>query len=131
DEAGNQTFGFFRPDYSPRKAATYLHNLTTVLADNGKLAEPGQLDFELINQTKTVHDLLLQHSNGTYQLIVWDERLRSEDHVTVRLGATHESVTIYDPTIGVEPVQTLTKVNSIDLTLSNHPRIMAITPPRP
>ena len=25
DEAGNQTFGFYRPDYSPRLAATYLH----------------------------------------------------------------------------------------------------------
>jgi len=28
DEGGNQQFGFFRPDYTPRKAATYLHNLT-------------------------------------------------------------------------------------------------------
>ena len=31
DEGGNQTFGFFRPDYTPRKAAVYLHNLTTIL----------------------------------------------------------------------------------------------------
>ena len=33
DEGGNQRFGFFDPDYQPRKAAVYLHNLTTILAD--------------------------------------------------------------------------------------------------
>src|ERR1700712_1476978 len=27
DEGGAHTYGFFRPDYSPRKAAVYLHNL--------------------------------------------------------------------------------------------------------
>jgi hypothetical protein len=131
DEGGNQAFGFFRPEYSPRKAATYLHNLTTILADNGKLTGPGRLDFELINRTNTVHDLLLQHSDGTYQLIVWDERLRGEDHVTVRFDATYESARVYDPTIGVEPVQMLAKVNSIELTLSNHPMIIAITAGQP
>jgi hypothetical protein len=126
DEDGNQSFGFFRPDYSPRKAATYLHNLTTILADKEVLAEPGQLDFELINQTNTVHELLLQHSDGAYQLIVWDERLRGEDHVTVRLGAASASARIYDPTIGVQPVRTLSNVSSIELTLSDHPVIIAI-----
>jgi hypothetical protein len=126
DEGGNQSFGFFRPDYSPRKAATYLHNLTTILADQGTLDRPGQLDFELINQTKTVHELLLQRSDGAYQLIVWDERLRGEDHVKVKLGADGTSVRIYDPTIGAEPVQTLADVSSIDLTLSDHPLIIVL-----
>ena len=45
DEGGNQSFGFFKPDYTPRKAAVYLHNLTTILADQGTLAKPGQLDY--------------------------------------------------------------------------------------
>ena len=40
DEGGNQTFGFFKPDYTPRKAAVYLHNLTTILADRGLPAKP-------------------------------------------------------------------------------------------
>ena len=34
DEGGNQKFGFYRPDYTPRKAAVYLHNLTTILSDS-------------------------------------------------------------------------------------------------
>ena len=44
DEGGNQAFGFFRRDYTPRKAAVYLHNLTTILADRGSLTMPGRLD---------------------------------------------------------------------------------------
>jgi hypothetical protein len=134
DESGNQSFGFYRPDYSPRKAAIYLHNLTTILADKGTLAKPGQLDFEISNRPKTipktVHELLLQRSDGTFQLVVWGERLRGEDRVTVKLGETCDEVRLHDPTVGVEPVQTLTNINSIELTLSDHPIIIAISPRR-
>jgi hypothetical protein len=128
DESGNQSFGFYRPDYSPRKGAIYLHNLTTILADRGAVAEPGQLDFEIVNQTKTVHDLLLHRSDGTFQLIVWDERLSGQDHVTVRLGATAASIKLFDPTTGVESIQTLTKVGALELTLSDYPIVVAISP---
>ncbi|MDX8436966.1 glycosyl hydrolase [Mesorhizobium abyssinicae] len=128
DEEGNQSFGFFKPDYSPRKAAIYLHNLTTILADKGTLAKPGQLDFTIADQPETVHELLLQHSDGTFQLIVWDERLSGQDHVTVQFGDTRASVTTYDPTIGVEPVQTLSNVRSLEITLSDHPIVIALSP---
>jgi hypothetical protein len=130
DEGGNQSFGFYQADYSPRKAAIYLHNLTTILADQGILAAPGQLDFEIVNQPRTVHDLLLQHSDGTFQLIVWDERLSGQDRVTVHLDLERASVRIYDPTIGVESVQTPTNVSSLELTLSDHPIVIAIPPGR-
>jgi hypothetical protein len=128
DEAGNQSFGFFRPDYSPRKAAIYLHNLTTILEDKGTRAKPGRLDFAIADQPKTVHELLLQRSDGTFQLIVWDERLSGQDRVTVHLGVMSASVGIYDPTIAVEPIQTLTNLGSLELTLSDHPIIIAISP---
>ena len=128
DEAGNQSFGFFRADYSPRKAAIYLHNLTTILADKGVRREPGQLDFIIVDQPKTVHDLLLQNSDGTFQLIVWSERLSGQDRVKVDLGATRRSIKIFDPTIGVEPVQIPTDVNSLELVLSDHPIVIAISP---
>ena len=130
DEGGNQSFGFYKADYTRRKAAVFLHNLTTILADKGSLAKPGQLDFTIANQPETVHELLLQHSDGTFQLIVWGERLSGQDHVTVRFGVTHASVEIYDPTIGVEPIQTLAEVNSLELTLSDHPIVIAIPPLR-
>jgi hypothetical protein len=128
DEGGNQMFGFFKPDYTPRKAGVYLHNLTTILSDNGTLAKPGQLDYSIPEEPATVHDLLLQNSNGTFQLLVWDERLKGADHVTIQLGGTRASVKVFDPTAGVEPVQTLSGIASLDLTLSDHPLIIAVSP---
>jgi hypothetical protein len=127
DEDGNQSFGFYKADYSPRKAAIYLHNLTTILADKGALAKPDKLELTIVEQPKTVHELLLQQSDGTFQLIVWDERLGGQDRVKVDLGVPQASVRIYDPTIGVEPVRTSTNVSSLELVLSDHPIVIAIS----
>jgi hypothetical protein len=126
DERVNQTFGFYRPDYTPRLAATYLHNLTTILADDNSIRTPGNLDYSIPDQPETVHDLLLQKSNGKFELIVWNERLNGSDNVTVYLGATYASVTIYDPTVGTSPVQNMSNASSVELTLSNHPVIIEI-----
>src|SRR5574341_1359782 len=104
DEAGNQTFGFYKPDYTPRLAATYLHNLTTILADKASATTPGKLDYSIPNPPATVHDLLLQKSGGKVELVVWNERFTGgSDNVTVNLGARFASVTLFDPTIGTAP----------------------------
>jgi hypothetical protein len=126
DEGGNQTFGFYRPDYTPRLAVTYLHNFTTILADNSSIPTPGNLSYSISNQPETVHDMLLQKSDGKFELIVWDERLSGSDNVMINLGGAFASVTIYDPTIGTLPIQSLSNVSSVVLTLSNHPIIIEI-----
>ena len=130
DEAGNQSFGFFRPDYSPRKAATYLHNVTTILADEGTVATSGMLDYTIADQPPTVHDLLLRRSDGTFQLVVWDERLKDQDQVTLHLGVTGTSISVYDPTAGTDPIRTVKNATSIDLLLSDHPIVIEISSAR-
>jgi hypothetical protein len=126
DEGGNQSFGFFKADYKPRKAALYLHNLTTILADQGSLARPGQLNYSIPDQPGTVHEMLLQKSDGTLTLAVWGERLKGTDDVTVHLGRTYPAVRVYDPIVGTEPVDTRAGVDSMKLTLSDHPLIIAV-----
>ncbi len=127
DESGNQTFGFYRPDYRPRLAATYLHNLTTILADDGDAASPGALRYSIPDQPATVHDLLLRKSDGTFELVVWGERFAGgSDNVTVKLAKTFAMVSIYDPTAGTAPTQTRANVDSVLLTLSDHPMIVEI-----
>ena len=126
DEGGNQKFGFFKADYSPRKAAVYLHNMTTILADGGVLKKAGSLDYSIAEEPATVHDLLLENSDGTFQLVVWNERVQGEDKVTVRFGGEVASVKTYDPTVGTEATQTLGKVESVELTLSDHPVVLAV-----
>ena len=130
DEGGNQKYGFYRPDYAPRLAAVYLHNLTTTLAETGPVrrtaAGTASLDCTVVAPPPTVHELLLQRADGTFQLIVWDERVGGQDRVTVRLGGARRAVTVYDPTVGVGPVRTEPGVNSVELTLSDHPLVLGI-----
>jgi hypothetical protein len=126
DEAGNQQFGFYRPDYTPRLAAVYLHNLTTTLADRSTLPKPGRLAYTVAGETPTVHDMLLQKSDGTFDLIIWNEQLQGTTPVTVLLGKQQARVLVYDPTIGTMPVHSLTNAASIPLTLSDHPLVIAI-----
>ena len=75
-----------------------------------------------------MHEMLLQKSDGTFALVVWSERLKGADEVTVHLGGTYPTVKVYDPTIGTEPVQTHRGVDALKLTLSDHPLILAIVP---
>ena len=126
DEGGNQSFGFYTRDYAPRKAALYLHNLTTILADKGSPAKPGKLACAIPDPPATVHDLLLETGDGTFQLVVWDERVKGEDAVTVNLGGARDSVKVYDPTVGTDPVESHTGIDSLKLTLSNHPMVIVM-----
>ncbi len=70
--------------------------------------------------------MLLQKSDGTFELVVWGERLKGSDHVTVRLVETYPTLKVSDPTIGTEPIQTHRRVDSLKLTLSDHPLIVEI-----
>lgn len=128
DEGGNQTFGFFKADYQPRKAAVYLHNLTTILADQGAVGKAGQLKYSIADQPATMHDMLLQKADGTFALVVWNERVTGSDTVTVHLDRAYARVQLYDPTVGTQPTRTAANVDSLRLTLSDHPVVLIITP---
>ena len=123
---GDEGYGLFDVNYRPKTSATYLHNLTTILADRGSIAAPGKLRYCIPSQPATVHDLLLQKSNGTFELVVWSEKASGTNSVTVRLGSSRASVRVYDPTMGTKPIQIHDKTNSLTLTLSDHPVVIEI-----
>jgi hypothetical protein len=126
DAGGSDSgYGMLESDYHPKKSATYLHNLTAILSDRGN-SKPGKLTYTIPNCPATVHDLLLQKSTGTFELIVWNEKADGTNDVTVNLAGAHPSVKVYDPTTGTTPTQTLTDANSVVLTLSDHPVIIEI-----
>jgi hypothetical protein len=128
DEGGNQKFGFYSPDYQPRLAAVYLHNLTTILHDtNSATRNAENLNYSITNQPATAHDLLLRKSDGTFALIVWNEQVKSSASFSVEFGATLPEIAIYDPTEGTSAVKTLKDASAVPLTLSNHPVVIEIT----
>jgi hypothetical protein len=127
DEAGNQSFGFYQKDYSPRKAAVYLHNFTTILADKAiDKKAPGSLAYKIANQPETVHDLLLQNSNGKFQLVIWGEKATGTEEIKLSLGKKAARVNVYDPTVGISPVANYKNVNEVTLTLSDHPVVVEL-----
>ena len=79
DKGGNQGFGFFAADYQPRKAAIYLHNLTTILADKDATNETFGLSYSIPVQPATVHDLLLRQER-------WDVSVDCVGRACIRIG---------------------------------------------
>jgi hypothetical protein len=129
DDPNQGYWGLFDTSYAPKTSGTYLHNLTTILADSGSTASGGKLDYAIASEPTTVHDLLLQKSQGTFELVVWDEHPTSgSDDVTVSLTTSRATVSVYDPTTGTSPGQTLHGVSSVALTLSDHPAVIEVAP---
>ncbi|WOJ89096.1 hypothetical protein RZS28_14990 [Methylocapsa polymorpha] len=118
--------GFYANYTTPRKSANYLHNLTTILADNTSAFTAGQLSYFISNEPATVHDMLMQKSNGLFELAVWGEQASGSNNVTVSFGSTHSSVKVYDPTVGTTPIKTFANVGSVPLTMSDHAFILEV-----
>jgi hypothetical protein len=126
DDPNQGYWGLFHTDYTPKPSGIYLHNFTTILADTGAIAVPGHLIYSIPAQPATVHDLLMQKKNGTWELAVWSEKASGTNAVTVNLGSTFATVKVYDPVTGTAAIQTLSNVSSVALTLSDHPLILEI-----
>jgi hypothetical protein len=129
DSRSQGAWGFVRGDYSHKASATYLHNLTTILADHSSNLTPRKLDYSIRDKPTTVHDLLIQKSDGTLELAVWGERAKGSDQVTVELSGPQALVKVYDPTAGTAPIRTLANVHAVPLTLSDHALIIEIAAP--
>jgi hypothetical protein len=110
----------------PKLSATYIHNLTSILSDGAFVGKSDSLDYTVSCQCTTVHDLLLQKSTGQFELVVWDERIRGSDDVTIGFGITPAIVKIYDITIGTTPVEILKAAGSVHLEPSDHAMILEL-----
>lgn len=135
-------FGLFNSDGTPKLAATAIHNLTTILADDGTGGHQptGSLTYSLDNLPTTGESMVLGKSNGAYELVVWAEPRIWDDAtdteisnpaqtVTVHLGSVHHSVKVYDPMSGSTPIAVYTDVKDIQIPVSDHPVIIEIDAP--
>ena len=125
DEAGNQTFGFYDKDYRPRKAAHYLHNLTTLLDDDQPAKRLSSVAYTIENQSAEIHDLLLQKSDGDFMLIIWGEYFAGgEREVTLEFNKKHD-ITLYSPILGISPTCE-GKMRSVTLVITDCPIIIEV-----
>ena len=125
DEAGNQSFGFYDKDYHPRKAAHYLHNITTLLDYDQPAKRLSSVAYTIENQSAEVHDLLLQKSDGSFALILWGELYEGGNQtVTVRLKRKY-NIRIFNPTEGTSPTCE-SRMDNFDLEMTSHPYIVEL-----
>lgn len=142
-------FGLFHLDYSAKPAATAIHNMTTILDDDGATKASfsvGALNYSIDGLPSSAHSLLTEKSDGSYQIIIWNEPdiwNQSSDtaiqaaatSVKVNLGASFGSVQVFDPLSGTTAVKSLSNVSSLTLDIVDHPVIIdvargsASTPP--
>jgi hypothetical protein len=139
---GDDGFGLFDPNNAPKEAATAIHNLTTILADNGAESNTfttTPLNYSVAGLPSTGNNMLIEKSNGAYDIVVWNEpQIWNEStgteiaaptvNVNVELGKTNSEVEVFDPLVGSTPIQTLTQVSSVQLGITDHPLIVEIEP---
>ena len=137
-------FGLFNADGTPKFAATAIHNLTTILSDNGTGGQQptAALNYSLTGLPPSGNSMVLGKSNGAYELVVWAEPKawdgttgteinNPSQSVTVNLGGVHHSVSVYDPLSGTTAIATYTDVSQIVINVSDHPVIIEIDAPPP
>jgi hypothetical protein len=121
---GSGKFGLMNQDGSPKPAGAALHNLTTILADKGP-PRTDSLAYDLTGATANENSLLMEKSDGTFQLALWNET--DPDHaVTVTLATAAPAIKLYDPLIGAAAIQTVPNANAITVKVPNHPVIVEI-----
>jgi hypothetical protein len=136
DESGSG-WGLFTATGAPKLAATAIHNLTTVLADPnpGTGFTSGTLNYG-VSLPSNANQLLLEKSNGTFDLVlwaeaqIWNEAAKTEitaksEKVTIHFAAA-QNVSVYDPMVGTSPIATYNDVTSTAVSVTDHPIIVQI-----
>jgi len=126
DDNSSDFYGMFQNTnpLTPKASATYVHNLTSILADTSSSFGSLPLGYSISNEPATVHDLLLQKSDGTYALVVWGDQIIGESaDVTVNLPRL-TTVNVYDVTTGTSPVRAFSSVSSVPLMITDHALIL-------
>lgn len=135
------TFGLFHSDGTAKPVATAIHNLTSIIDDKGASAltfATHTLNYTINGLPSTGNSMVLEESTGVFDLLVWNEAqdwnaaaqtqiLVAKVNAVVNLGAVYSSVRVFDPLIGLTPIQTLTNVSSVTLGLTDHLLVVEVT----
>ena len=127
-------FGLFLSDGTPKPAATAIHDLLTLLADPGNTAssfQPGSMNYSLSGLPSGGNSYLMQKSDGSYWLAVWDDARISGPvtptdivvppvPVTLNLGFT-ANIKVFDPLTGITVIQTANGVSNVTVSVPDHP----------
>lgn len=135
-------YGLFNADGSPKEAATAIHNLTSILADNTTAAgtfQTGALGYTVAGMPASGDSLVLEKSNGAFDIVLWAEPeiwnvatstqiAAPIRQVTVTLGNQVSQIMVYDPLSGTTPIATYAATSTVTVSLTDHPVVIEVTP---
>lgn len=124
DQSG--AYGLMNDDGTPRPGATALHNVTSLLTDSGSVPLRG-FDYSVSSEVGGDEDVLLQKSDGSYWLALWNETAGAHS-AKLSLGAVARSISIYDPLTSLNAVQTARATKTLTISIPDHPVLVEITP---
>jgi len=132
-------FGLLHSDLTPKPAYTSLKRLTSLLAEpNAPPFTPQGLNFSLSGSIANVKAYVLQKSNGTHYLVLyqdvpsWDANTDTQISnpsvsTTVNLGSPASRVRVYSPHSSATPVADRAgPVSSVTVSVPDHPVVLEI-----
>ncbi len=123
---GDDGSGLFDHNNQPKPAATAIHNLTTILADpagDAATYTPANVSYNVTGSP--TGSLAIQKADGTTYIAVWSEGNAISS--TVSMSGPARTVEVFDPLIGITPVQTLSNASSTTIRLTDHPVLVAFS----
>jgi hypothetical protein len=142
---GQQHFGLFRNDHSPKPVANAIRNITAILRTPGESstgsAQSGTPAWTLTGLPPSGRSLLLQQSDGRLVLVLWNETpiwdratgkpLQSPPvKIQIDFGKTVGRVDVYDPLVSATPLASRPDVRGFAVDVPDHPVLIEFTPGR-
>lgn len=134
-------FGMFNNDWTPKPIATAIHDLHILMNDPGTpVGTAGTLPYTLTGMPSTASSLLFEKSDGTFDLVVWnDVRAWSATSptevnapnvpVTLNVSVPTGTVKVFDPLLnGTTAIHVYQDGINDALSLPDHPLVIEIDP---
>ena len=122
-------FGLFDSSGNAKLSGTAVHNLTTLLADNGTGAVPNSIFRPTVRGLPLeAHELILKKYNGVEAIAFWQESGTTGKNITVNFGHVASEADLFDPMQGTTPIQGVANATSITFRLNGDPLILLLNP---
>ena len=135
--AREQNFGLLRFDTTEKPAYTAMKNLIDLLEEPGASFAPASLSYTL-TAPSSVHHTLLQKSDGTFFMLLWNEVLSYDSVNKIDLNVNDVAVTLafqqgrfdvreFEPNVSPAALATHPDVTSLNLGVPDQMLVLELT----
>jgi hypothetical protein len=141
DTVYSDHFGLVSDNGQPKPQFYAVENFNKLLEDTGTVTDPGSLTYSISSGATKVSSLLLEKSNGQFQLFLWQDVSVSNTAtnpptdtpvaatpVTVTFQNPVSSITEYRPSLSADPQATSSNTSTFTVNLQGDATALTIQP---